>query len=506
MTKHKISEKEALNIFYEIVKVVEVLHSRNIIHRDLKLNNIVLDKRTNKIILTNFCLGKHLNSENDNLHDQRGSPAYISPDVLTGSYKGKPSDMWSCAVILYTMIYSHFPFIESTTALLFKKIRSADYVIPDVRVSDDTKKLIKNLLSLNPEERFTAGEVRLKLESFQKKYHELTKASILVNDDQVVPEIDVEPKTPSVTSDGPKFDVSSEQTSLLLEMLPSPLAAKESKTFLKPSSLANVPIRRYAAEGLPDRYVNLNLQQNLYSNNSARSLTRQINNLTVRGRINSVFRNISWHNRIFPSNPRNVYEVQVREVTGNNRQVGTRNGSSAIWSANMENFIQQLRQSNQPINCDVQHTVPNPPPAISTPSANPTPSPNSAANYDDAIVNIFVLLHRLFSDGEIPTLFEPLEFTGIITRSFAESVIAWLRRNFGRNQLIQDIFFRRDSQNTNNEVLMVQEFFRKIGVQMEVVSGIVKVKKEQHSHLLLVLTYFLQIAGYSNSYFLNIVP
>lgn len=502
MTKHKIPEKEALNIFYEIIRTVEVLHSRNIIHRDLKLNNIVLDKRTNKIILTNFCLGKHLNSENDSLHDQRGSPAYISPDVLTGSYKGKPSDIWSCGVILYTMIYSHFPFIENTTTGLFKKIRQADFVIPnDVRVTDDTKKLIKNLLSLNPEERFTAGEVQLKLKSFQKKYQEITKNAV-ISEDQVVPVLDQEPKTPSANPDGPKFDLSTEQTSLLLEMYPTPLAVKENKTFLKPSSLANVPIRRYAAEGLPDRYVNLNLQQNMYSSNSARSLTRQINNLTVRGRINSVFRNISWHNRISPLNAlgssqrnSNVYEVQVREVSGNNRQ--NRNGSSAIWSANMENFIQQLRQSNQPINCDVQHTVP-----ISNPPTNP---PANVTNYDDAIMNIFVLLHRLYGDGVIePSLFEPLEFTGVISRGFAESVIAWLRRNFGRNQLIQDIFFRRDSQ--VNEVLMVQEFFRKIGVQMEVVNGIVKVKKEQHSHLLLVLTYFLQIAGYSNSYFLNIVP
>lgn len=57
---------------------------KNIVHRDLKLGNMVLDKRTRRVTVTNFCLGKHLVSETDLLRDQRGSPAYISPDVLSG--------------------------------------------------------------------------------------------------------------------------------------------------------------------------------------------------------------------------------------------------------------------------------------------------------------------------------------------------------------------------------------------------------------------------------------
>jgi serine/threonine-protein kinase 40 len=57
---------------------------KNIVHRDLKLGNMVLNKRSRRITITNFCLGKHLVSENDLLLDQRGSPAYISPDVLSG--------------------------------------------------------------------------------------------------------------------------------------------------------------------------------------------------------------------------------------------------------------------------------------------------------------------------------------------------------------------------------------------------------------------------------------
>ena len=59
---------------------------KNIVHRDLKLGNMVLNKRTRRITITNFCLGKHLVSDRDLLKDQRGSPAYISPDVLSGQW------------------------------------------------------------------------------------------------------------------------------------------------------------------------------------------------------------------------------------------------------------------------------------------------------------------------------------------------------------------------------------------------------------------------------------
>lgn len=53
-------------------------------HRDLKLGNMVLNEKTKEVTITNFCLGKHLLKDSELLVDQRGSPAYISPDVLSG--------------------------------------------------------------------------------------------------------------------------------------------------------------------------------------------------------------------------------------------------------------------------------------------------------------------------------------------------------------------------------------------------------------------------------------
>lgn len=66
----------------------------NIVHRDLKLGNMILNKTNNDVTITNFCLGKHLLGDNDVLKDQRGSPAYISPEVLSGACPAILPSMW----------------------------------------------------------------------------------------------------------------------------------------------------------------------------------------------------------------------------------------------------------------------------------------------------------------------------------------------------------------------------------------------------------------------------
>ncbi|XP_058123954.1 uncharacterized protein LOC131293361 [Anopheles ziemanni] len=186
ITVTKYTELEALQLFYEVVKVVEKLHARNIIHRDLKLNNIVLDRRTKRVVLTNFFLGKQLINEREVLFDQRGSPAYISPDVLAGKpYKGKPSDIWALGVILYTIIYGKFPFLDTTPTALFRKIREVDYVIPaGFKTSEATNNLIRSMLTLNPDDRFSAIEVRMELHQMLRRMRPAKR-----DVDQLVPDL-----------------------------------------------------------------------------------------------------------------------------------------------------------------------------------------------------------------------------------------------------------------------------------------------------------------------------
>ncbi|XP_024897173.1 serine/threonine-protein kinase 40 isoform X1 [Pteropus alecto] len=185
----RLSERETVVIFYDVVRVVEALHQKNIVHRDLKLGNMVLNKRTHRITITNFCLGKHLVSEGDLLKDQRGSPAYISPDVLSGRpYRGKPSDMWALGVVLFTMLYGQFPFYDSIPQELFRKIKAAEYTIPeDGRVSENTVCLIRKLLVLDPQQRLAATDVLEALSAIIASWQSLSSLSGPL---QVVPDID----------------------------------------------------------------------------------------------------------------------------------------------------------------------------------------------------------------------------------------------------------------------------------------------------------------------------
>ncbi|OWR41539.1 Serine/threonine-protein kinase 40 [Danaus plexippus plexippus] len=195
----KVPEKEAILIFYDIVRVVANLHKRNIVHRDLKLGNIVLNQRTGRVIITNFCLGTHLGSDRDLLKDQRGSPAYISPDVLMCKpYLGKPSDMWALGVVLYTMLYGQFPFCDTSLAQLFSRIQAANYNIPpdgnSVQVTDSTVFLIQRLLVKDPKHRLLADQVLDQLSSIIASYVVVPNPS---EDLQVVPDVVLDEKPAS---------------------------------------------------------------------------------------------------------------------------------------------------------------------------------------------------------------------------------------------------------------------------------------------------------------------
>lgn len=185
----RLQESMAVKIFYNVVEVVNRLHKQNVVHRDLKLGNIIMDKNTNEVTLTNFGLGRHLTDENEQLRDQRGSPAYISPDVISGKpYLGKPSDMWALGVVLYTMLYGQFPFYDSSPSELFRKIKLADFTIPmEFNVSQPTVKLIQSLLVLDPKARLTASATLEKLEEIIRA----GEAFLIDSDFQVVPEFDL---------------------------------------------------------------------------------------------------------------------------------------------------------------------------------------------------------------------------------------------------------------------------------------------------------------------------
>lgn len=505
---HKFSEIEALIVFYEIVKVVEQLHQRNIIHRDLKLNNIVLNRRTNKIVITNFFLAKHLNSEDDNLYDQRGSPAYISPDVLGGKpYKGKPSDVWALGVILYTIIYGKFPFLDTTPSALFKKIRQADYVIPiETKTSPLTIQLIKSMLTLNPSERFTATEVRLELE---RSIVSLRGPRIEV--DQIVPEVeDFEQASDDRNKAGrssdndskpayPSHELSRESFSQVLE---SGIHRRENESFLRPRSLINRLGATRNNSSIIRGFTSGGNRVTVYGNSPRNSIP---------GGRNRPSGGNSSNDPMIVRSPNSRPEiVQVRLAPSNNAS-----GENAGQQPPQLQPQQQSQPSPQSpsvfVHVDAQalnhiinlqgssgFPIPIQAPTISTPHAALAASP---AFQNPGIQSLYSAMNDMFARGRMPppSREESPDFHGIITLEMANKIVTWLLTSFRSHAVVREIFGSTSGNKVNN----VLELLRRFGVQMESRGGHAVIKVEQTIDILMFMTYLLQVAGLNNNYFLN---
>ena len=94
------------------------------------------------------------------LYSSCGSPNYAAPELINGKYyNGCSIDIWSCGVILYTLLTGTLPFNEKQTNKLYQKIRECKYVLPE-NITDSAKDLIFRMLQKNPLDRITIPEIK----------------------------------------------------------------------------------------------------------------------------------------------------------------------------------------------------------------------------------------------------------------------------------------------------------------------------------------------------------
>ena len=156
--KH-LTEREACRYFQQIINGVEYLHLCNITHRDLKPENILLDNKK-RIRISDFGLSG-IGPEYDSLLSTPcGTPLYAPPEMLRGEkYNGVYSDIWSCGIILYTMLVGDLPYADSKEKIIYQNIMTHNYYYPDT-ISDDAVDLIEHMLKINPKERYGFKEIK----------------------------------------------------------------------------------------------------------------------------------------------------------------------------------------------------------------------------------------------------------------------------------------------------------------------------------------------------------
>lgn len=153
----RIPEERARKYFRQIVSAVDYLHKNSIVHRDLKIENIVIDHNDNvKIIdfgLSNFFDNTSL------LQTFCGSLYFAAPELLMGmQYNGPEVDVWSLGVILYVMLCGKVPFDDESVKELQSKIKEASLVF-DVNISEDGKDLISKMVVPLIQDRFSLAQV-----------------------------------------------------------------------------------------------------------------------------------------------------------------------------------------------------------------------------------------------------------------------------------------------------------------------------------------------------------
>ncbi|KAK8942954.1 CBL-interacting protein kinase 23 [Platanthera zijinensis] len=197
----RLKEDEARKYFQQLINAVDYCHSRGVYHRDLKLENLLLDAN-GLLKVSDFGLSALPQQvrEDGLLHTTCGTPNYVAPEVINNrGYDGAKADLWSCGVILFIIMSGYLPFEDSNLMSLYKKIFKAEFTCP-AWFSTSAKKLIKRILDPNPKTRMTMAEV-IENDWFKKGYQppRFETADISLDDVNAV------------------FDVSDESSNLVVE-------------------------------------------------------------------------------------------------------------------------------------------------------------------------------------------------------------------------------------------------------------------------------------------------
>ncbi|NXH11703.1 CAMKV protein, partial [Bucco capensis] len=162
------SEKDTSNVIRQVLEAVAYLHSLKIVHRNLKLENLVYYNRlkNSKIVISDFHLAK---LENGLIKEPCGTPEYLAPEVVGRQRYGRPVDCWAIGVIMYILLSGNPPFYEEADEddyenhdkNLFRKILAGDYEFDPPYwddISQAAKELVTRLMEVEQDQRITAEE------------------------------------------------------------------------------------------------------------------------------------------------------------------------------------------------------------------------------------------------------------------------------------------------------------------------------------------------------------
>lgn len=156
-SRGRLKEKEARYFFRQILYGLGHWHCRSVLHRDVKLDNILIDSNMG-IKICDFGVSKIIKKA-QKIVEQWGTPAYIAPEIIADNgYHGFYVDIWSLGVLLFAMVWGAVPFKANNMQELYKNIMNNGFWFP-VPLSKEVKDLVKKMLNKVPEKRMLIPEI-----------------------------------------------------------------------------------------------------------------------------------------------------------------------------------------------------------------------------------------------------------------------------------------------------------------------------------------------------------
>lgn len=151
-----LRETEILKFAMQILSAIHYLHTRDITHRDIKLENIMLDQKGDAKLI-DFGLSEAMKRPHLNTHC--GTLLYMAPEIfLQPEFDGKPVDIWAFGIVLYVMITRCFPWKATEDNQVVKEIVESDIMFPNF-ITPVLVEVLKRCLAKIPTERATAAEL-----------------------------------------------------------------------------------------------------------------------------------------------------------------------------------------------------------------------------------------------------------------------------------------------------------------------------------------------------------
>lgn len=169
---NKISPIIIKKIFYQILKGVQVLHKNNIIHNDIKLENILINPRKHLVKLIDFGLSQFGKEKVENTIF--GSLPYLSPEIVTSKLYSVYSDIWAIGILLFAMIEGRFPFYSNSKEEIMEEISKYN-------VKETVKKVYNEKYCLNQKRNFMNNMIlRLKISDKVENSHNINELKNMI--------------------------------------------------------------------------------------------------------------------------------------------------------------------------------------------------------------------------------------------------------------------------------------------------------------------------------------